>query len=200
MVTVKLYVEGAGQTDLERSQCRQAFSKFFESAGLAGKLPRTVPCGGRQSAYDAFITALRSAKAGDLPLLLVDAEGAVAMGQTVWQHLKSRDNWDKPAGVGDDQAFLMVQVMETWFLADREMLRAYFGPEFAEKHLHAWPSLEDVPKQTVYDALERATANCKQKAYAKGKVSFEVLEKVDPGKVEIACPHAKAFLERMRRL
>ena len=90
--------------------------------------------------------------------------------------------------------------METWFLADREMLRAYFGPEFAEKHLHVWPSLEDVPKQTVYDALERATANCKRKAYAKGKVSFEMLEKIAPGKVENACPHAKAFLERMRKL
>jgi len=33
-----------------------------------------------------------------------------------------------------------------------------------------------------------------------GISGFEVLEKVDPGKVEIACPHAKAFLERMRRL
>ncbi len=179
MVTVKLYVEGAGQTDLERSQCRQAFSTFFASAGLTTKRPRTVPCGGRQFAYDNFVTAVKTAKPGDLPLLLVDAEEAVAEGQTVWQHLKSCDNWDKPAGAGDDQAFLMVRVMETWFLADREMLRTYFGPEFGEKHLRAWPSLEDVPKQTVYDVLSRATANCKQKAYAKGKVSFEMLEKVD---------------------
>ena len=155
---------------------------------------------GRQSTYDAFMTAVKTARKGDLPLLLVDAEEAVAAGHTVWQHLKSHDNWDRPAGTDDEQAFLMVQVMETWFLADKEMLTAYFGAGFAEKHLHAWPSLEDVPKQTVYDALEKATARCKQKAYAKGRVCFEILERLDPLKIEKACPHARVLLDYLRSI
>ncbi len=200
MVTVKLYVEGAAQkNDLERTRCREAFSVFFKTAGVVRR-PRTVPCGGRQSAYDAFATAVKSARHGELPLLLVDAEDAVSAGHTTWQHLKARDNWDKPDGATDDQAFLMVQVMETWFLADREMLCSYFGPKFAEKHLPDWPSLEDVPKQTIYDALKKTTANCSPKTYAKGRVSFEMLAAVDPHKVENSCSRAKAFLEHLRKL
>ena len=146
------------------------------------------------------MTAVRSAKPGDLPLLLVDAEDAVDADHTVWQHLKTHDDWDKPDGTGDDQAFLMVQVMEAWFLADRAMLRAYFGPELSEKHFREWPSLENVSKQTVYGALEKATAGCKRKVYAKGRVSFEMLAELDPLKVEMACPHAKALFERLRGL
>ena len=201
MVTVKLYVEGAGKTDLERQQCRQAFSTFFGAPGLLPvKRPRTIPCGGRKSAYDAFVAAVKTAKHDDVPLLLVDAEDAVQPGHTVWQHLKSRDDWGKPVGANDDQAFLMVQIMETWFLADRDMLRAYFGDAFSEKHLRAWPSLEDVPKAKVYEALAKATAQCKTKTYSKGRISFEMLGKLNPVKVEKACPHAKALLERLRSL
>ena len=44
--------------------------------------------------------------------------------------------------------------------------------------------------------LERAT----DKGYAKGKVSFELLAQIDPALVEAACPHAKAFLNRLRTL
>jgi hypothetical protein len=199
MVRAKLYVEGAGQTDLERSQCRRAFAAFFESAGLTRR-PRTVPCGGRGAAYDAFKHAAKAGKQGELPLLLVDSEAAVAPGHTVWQHLKSRDEWDRPSGASEDQAFLMVQVMETWFLADRDMLRRYFGTDLVEKHLRDWPFLESVPKGDVLGALEKATAGCGKKRYAKGKVSFEMLEKLDATKVEGTCPHAKSLVDRLRKL
>lgn len=48
MVTVKLYVEGAApKNDLKRTRCREAFSAFFQTAGVASR-PRTVPCGGRK--------------------------------------------------------------------------------------------------------------------------------------------------------
>ncbi len=131
--------------------------------------------------------------------MLVDSEGPVAPGDPVWRHLKVRDQWEKPKGSSDDQAFLMVQVMETWFLADRESLRRYFGPDLREKHFHAWPILEDIPKADVLSALTRATEGCAT-PYAKGKISFELLGIVSPQRVEAACPHAKALLERLRRI
>ena len=93
----------------------------------------------------------------------------------------------------------MVQVMETWLLADRDLLKRYFGAEFRENALKQWRPLEAVPKATVLDALKRATANCATR-YAKGKVSFELLARVDPALVEAACPHAKALLNRLRML
>ena len=93
----------------------------------------------------------------------------------------------------------MVQVMETWFLADREALRRYFGEGFRDRAIKHWPILEDVPKSTVLEALESATKECR-KPYAKGKTSFELLGEVDPACVAAACPHAEALLQRLRAL
>ena len=91
----------------------------------------------------------------------------------------------------------MVQIMETWFLADRDLLRSYFGSSLRENHFRQWPNLEAVPKLTVFDALEKATAGC-QRHYAKGKVSYELLGKLRPDRVEADCPHGKALLDRLR--
>ena len=94
---------------------------------------------------------------------------------------------------------MMVQAMETWLLADRNTLRSYFGVSFRQNALRQWPNLEDVSKRDVFDALGRATAGCPRR-YAKGAVSFELLELVDPARVEAACPHAKVLLDFLRTL
>ncbi len=133
-----------------------------------------------------------------MPLLLVDSEDALEAEHSVWQHLRARDGWHRPRGTGDDQAFLMVQLMETWLLADRNSLKRYFGRKFRENALGQWPQLETVPKAGVIEALQRATAEC-QRPYAKGKVSFELLAQADPALVEAACPHSKALLDRLRK-
>lgn len=198
MVTTKLYLEGAGPRRAQQSQCRRAFARFFEAAGVQ-KRPAIQPCGGRTEAYDAFRIALKTGGPVVVPLLLVDAEGPVAKGHSVWHHLKVHDGWNVPPGAQDDQAFLMVQVMESWFLADVAALRRHFGPGFVETPFRAWPALEDIPKQTVYDVLDKATRNCRH-SYEKGDVSFAILSVIDPGRVAAACPHAHALLERLRSL
>ena len=37
MVTARLYVEGAGPWRAQQTQCRRAFAKFFESAGVKNR-------------------------------------------------------------------------------------------------------------------------------------------------------------------
>jgi hypothetical protein len=93
----------------------------------------------------------------------------------------------------------MVQLTETWFLTDPVLLRKHFGPKLRDQYFSKWPALEDVPKSTVLNALDRATKDC-PKAYAKGKVCFELLGKINPSLVEKACPHAKRLLDRLRSL
>lgn len=198
-MTAKIYAEGGGEGQLLDTLFRQAWTEFFKSAGLAGRMPRIVRGKGRLRTFDLFATAVRNPRPGELPLLLVDSEGPVANNGSVWQHLKARDRWEKPDGSSNDQAFLMVQIMETWFLADRASLRRYFGVSIREEHLRSWPALEDVPKADVLGALEKSTAGC-TKPYAKGKVSFELLGQLDPALVEAACPHAKGLLDRLRQL
>ena len=203
MVTCKLYIEGGGDnrsngsSDLQR-RFRRAWNKFFDRAGVGNRI-EVVRGGGRQQTFKFFTKALADQDASVIPLLLVDSEAAVKAGHSVWQHLKARDNWEQPTKANDDQAFLMVQVMETWFLADRAALRKYFDQQFSENPLKQWPRLEDVPKLTVIKAIKSATANC-SKPYAKGKVSFELLEQINPAFVVTACPHAKVLLDRLETL
>jgi hypothetical protein len=196
-VIFKLYVEGGGEGPRLDAQFRQAWQQFFGRAGLIGRMPKVVRGGGRLQTFDMFKTAVANPRGGEIPLLLVDSEAPVAKGDSVWEHLKARDEWQRPAGADDDQAFLMVQVMETWFLADRAMLKTYFLAPFRENALKEWPRLEAVSKATVYEALDKATAAC-AKQYRKGKISFELLAMLEPSLVEQACPHARALLDRLR--
>jgi len=55
-----------------------------------------------------------------------------------------------------------------------------------------------VPKQQVYDALAKATRDCKSKSqYGKGEHSFKLLGLINPGKVREASPWAKRFFEAL---
>lgn len=200
MVRAKIYVEGGGPGQLLDTLYRQSWRSYFEAAGLSGRMPKVVRGQSRERTYDLFLTAVRNPRPRELPLLLVDSEAPVEPRQGTWQHLKTlNEKWEAPPGVGDDQAFLMVQVMETWFLADSALLRRYFGPNLREHHLRDRPRLEDISKDTVLTVLKKATAAC-PKPYSKGKVAAEILAQLDPKTVEARCPHARALLDRLRNL
>lgn len=194
---VRIFIEGGGSTTDEVFTA--GWTKFFAAAGLTGRMPRVVRGEGREQTFDKFCTALQRRRRGELALLLVDSEGPVAPDHSAWQHLRDRDNWDQPPGADDDSAYLMVQAMETWFLADRNTLRHFFGPSLNENRFRQWSNLEDVPRDTVLNTLEQATSNC-QKQYGKGRVSFQLLVEISPETVTAACPHADQLLQYLRTL
>ncbi|MDR7868406.1 MAG: DUF4276 family protein [Sporomusaceae bacterium] len=197
--SVKIYVEGGGDTNNLKSECRRAFSKIFESAGLATRMPRIVACGSRGAAYDDFCTALRVMSAGDMVLLLVDSEGPVDVSNNgkPWSHLKARDNWDHPPGATEDHVHLMVQCMENWFLADRQALSDFYGQHFKNHSLPANPNIEQIEKSRVLDGLEKSTRDTQKGEYGKGKHSFKILEKIDVQKIMGASPWAKRFFDEL---
>lgn len=195
MVTATLYIEGGGEGRELGARFREGWNEFFESAGV-GSRTKIVRGGTRQQTFDRFATAVEVGRPGTVPLLLVDSEDRVAPRNSVWQHLHTRDGWHQPPNASNEQAFLMVQIMETWFLADRVALQNYFGAKFRQNALKQWPNLENIPKTTVLDVLEKATS----KGYSKSKVSFELLARINPALVEAACPHARALLNRLRNL
>ena len=190
MVSAKLFVEGGGE---HAREFRRGLGTFIEKAGAAGKMPRIVICGRRDNAFDKFRTAHAY---GEDAMLLVDAEGPVtAVGP--WEHLKSRDNWDRPAGTTNQQCHLMVQVMESWFLADMAALVSYYGQGFRRQALPQNLNIEDVSKPDVSDGLDQATRDTQKGPYSKGKHSFEILERLDPAKVRGASHYADRFLEAL---
>jgi hypothetical protein len=197
-VNVKVYVEGGGLTNALRTRCREGFSEFFRKAGLEGRMPRIVAGGGRREAFDDFCTALKKAGVEDFIVLLVDSEAPVAAGNGPWMHLKSRDEWDKPVAATDDNAHLMVQCMEAWFLADKDTLAAFFGNGFNRGALPARPEIEDVAKADVLNGLKAATRHCGKKGeYGKGRHSFEILALLDPAKVTGTSPYAKRLVDTL---
>lgn len=199
MVRVRIFIEGGGSGEIPDKDFRQAWAKFFGAAGLTGRIPKTVRGESRNETFDKFKNELRKRRRDELVLLLVDSEGPVVHGQSVWEHLRQQDGWDPPAEANADSAYLMVQVMETWFLADRDALRRFFGAGLRENAFRAWPQLEEVAKDMALDALAQATVNCRQR-YRKGRVSCDLLRTIDPIRVAAACPHAKALLDYLRGL
>ena len=194
-MSIALYVEGGGDDKATRIKCRKGFRRFLEKAGVEGRMPRITACGGRSNAYDSFKTAL--ADEDRVPMLLVDAEDAVRPSSGPWAHLLRRDGWGRPSGAGDEHCHLMVQVMESWFLADKPALASYYGQGFREGTLPANPHVEQIGKADVLDGLARAT-RALHKGYDKGSHSFEILAKIDPGVVESAAPSAKRLLDVLR--
>lgn len=212
MVVMKLFVEGGGDAKTLRTACREGFTEFLKKAGLLGYMPRVVPCGSRKNAYDDYCIALRN---GEAAMLLVDSEDSVAPALLVvnkddsvktaqpWVHLQNRtgDKWMKPINANDVHCHLMVQCMEAWFLADRQMLQTFFGQGF---NVNALPStgnpIEEVAKSKIYQSLDDATKNCKTKApYGKGEHSFKLLALIDPSKVTTSSRWAKRFVDEMKQ-
>lgn len=112
MVTATLYIEGGGEGRELGARFREGWNEFFKSAGVGSKT-KIVRGGTRQQTFRRFATAVKGFQPNAVPLLLVDSEGPVAVGNSVWQHLHTRDSWSQPLNASNDQAFLMVQIMET---------------------------------------------------------------------------------------
>ena len=200
--TVKIYVEGGGYPVLDR-ECRKAFHKFFEKAGFKKRLPRVMPCGRRNAAYDDFYTALNIArKTGDIVFLLVDSEDPIRSvnKDNPWEHLLDRDKWERPNGATNEQVHLMVECMENWFLADPKALQTFFGQRFHPGSLPNNPNIETITKSEVLKCLEKASRNTQKGSYGKGAHSFKVLELIDTKKVIAASPSALRLVNELKKV
>ena len=123
---------------------------------MEGRMPKVIPCGNRRKTFDKFCTAFANAADNDFIVLLVDSEAPLGQSAGPWQHLRNRDNWDKPADALDDTAHLMVQCMEAWFLADKEALAGYFGDGFNLNSLPNRSEIEEVSKREIEQGLKMA--------------------------------------------
>ena len=194
-MSTRVFVEGGGDTRRLKAECRRAFSEFFQAAGLKGPMPKVVACGGRRQAFDSFRHEVARAPS-DSPMLLVDSEGPL-VGDDAWSHLQQSDNWRRPEAARIDSAHVMVQVMESWFLADKRELADYFGQRFVPNALPQGTDIEDIRKDDVLDGLKKASRRT-TKRYKKGRDSFEILRRLDASLVTAACPHAKWLIDALQ--
>jgi hypothetical protein len=171
---------------------------MFLEKTVSPKSFSVIASGSRSDAFEDFREALKR-HPDDYVILLVDSEEPVAAAP--WQHLKDRagDHWNRPANANDDQAHLMVQVMESWFLADKQVLAAYYGQEFLQGSLPGQANIELISKHDVFNALRHASRNTQKGEYHKTRHGFDLLALIDPERVRSASRHAERLLTVLKR-
>jgi len=130
-------------------------------------------------------------------VLLVDSDIAVDETEKSKNFLQNNPKLKKCdlRDVEEKQCHLMVQVMETWFLADVEALKNYFGRDFKKNKLPKTVNIEAIAKDDVLDSLKEATQTRKSSGYHKIKDGAKLLEKISPQKVREAAPHCSELFK-----
>ncbi len=125
---------------------RQTLKAFAKACAKHGNDPSTIVC------------------------CLVDADAPVTT--DVLTHLHTQHSWATPTGITTDQCHLMVQCMESWFLADPAAIaETYHGA-----HYTITTAIEAV--STPVAELKRATASKYKKPQA-----GRLLEQINPATV-----------------
>jgi hypothetical protein len=123
-------------------------------------------------------------------ILLMDSDGPVD------RERLTRLGLSRPAR---DSVFWMVQVMESWFLADKDALARFYGPRFLPKALPQNPQVEKIPKADALRGLKDATRRSSKGPYHKTQHAPALLALIDPARVRQAAPHCKRLFDGVTR-
>ena len=150
---------------------REGFRAFFQG------LNRDVRLVALGSNWNKFERA-KAIHGGEHCVLLRDAEGSA------------------PPSPAPDE-FFMVQLMESWFLADPEAVSRYFGP--GGRAVPKRANVEMVSKARVEQALKAASSKTKKGDYFKDKVRHAngLLKMVSPEKARKASPHCERIFQAL---
>ncbi len=190
MVSRTIYLEGGGESKELHSRCRKGFRRLLEQLSFQGRMPHLVACGSRSDVFDSFQTANATKNVGAYVAMWIDSEEPMADIEASWVHLhgvKTVPSWTKPINANDQQVLFMNTCMETWIVADRATIKQHYGKKFQESALPSLVDLELRLRGDVQAKLAHATRECAN-TFAKGKRSFEVLEKLSPAALMKSLP------------
>lgn len=179
---IRIYYEGA-------PQLKEGFRIFFGKLVLQDYYRlcrvRFVAGTGRADTIHDFQDACQS-HPSSWSVLLIDSEGPDD-GQ-LFARLKLPAAQKK-------SVFWMVQLMESWFLADVQALKEYYGKGLRETHLRVKRGVEQIPKKDVIKWLENATKTIQKGKYDKTADAPRLLALIDPPLVREACPNCQRIFE-----
>ncbi|MCW5959560.1 MAG: DUF4276 family protein [Pyrinomonadaceae bacterium] len=194
---VVIYIEGDTKRKGKSNAItlRQGFREFFKDLAGEIKIPIELKLvGAREFTIKVFL-AEQEYNSDSFTVLLVDSEGRLDENETPKTFLqKISDKFDFK-NVKDEQCHLMVQLMESWFVADKEKLAEFYDKDFNAKALPKNKNIEQIPKNDVITGLEKATQKTKKGKYGKGAHSGEILRIIDSGKVRKSAPHCERLFE-----
>ena len=89
----------------------------------------------------------------------------------------------------------MVQMMESWFLADKKKLAEFYGKGFTKNSLPKHMNVEKVAKTDIEKGLKNAINSTSKQEYKKGEHAGEILRLIDSSKVRKSAPHCERLFE-----
>jgi hypothetical protein len=187
MVTeIRIYYEGDG---LLREGLSAFFSEIRARANEKRCRVRFIPAKGTPDRD--FAIAIK-ANTTSWNVLLLDSEGPD--NGRLSRSLCARMSW-VPSQI--DSIFWMVEMMESWFHADKEALQGFYGSGFNRKALKANPEVERIPKKDLKVGLKAATKGSSKGDYYDHKTSHgqKLLGLIDPARVRGAAPNCRRMFD-----
>jgi Domain of unknown function (DUF4276) len=192
---IQIFIEGGskGQDRFSSQKLREGFSMFFgeiiEKIRNQNIKFRINICGSTDQTFKIFTSANVKMTESFL-CLLVDSDKPLKESDTPRIFLEREKKWDLK-GISEDQCHLMVQIMESWFLADVETLKTFYGNNFFENAIPKHKDIEKVVKSDIEKSLKKATENTTKAEYHKIKHGAELLAKIDINKVRAKSKHCE---------
>ena len=125
-------------------------------------------------------------------VLLIDSEGPASGAH--WQALCASNPWIRSHS---DSIFWMVEMMESWFHADRKALERFYAKGFKPAALRPNQKVEEISQRDLRDGLHAATKDTSKGSYFDHKPSHgaKLLELIDPNLVKQAAPNCRRIFE-----
>jgi hypothetical protein len=197
---VILYIEGDTKQKGKGNTItlRQGFREFFQPLAEDIRVPIDLKLlGSREIAIKIFLSELEYYPES-FSALLVDAEGEIDEKDTPKIFLQKISAKFDFTAVKDGQCHLMAQMMESWFLADKEKLAEFYGKGFNTNALPKNTNVEKISKADVETGLKNATRETSKKEYKKGEHAGEILRLIDSDKVRKAALHCEKLFKEIK--
>lgn len=201
---VKIFIEGGGVGGATMKTFRSKCQMFFDKMLVGRDKLKITPGGGRSQTLALFLASLKSLGKSDYSILLVDAEGPLAPDADKWDHILATitSNAKKPKDLETEDLHFMVQIMESWFLADPHELSSYYGSAFRAEKLPKPINGLDIEthlKDVVLKKLSAAVKPCQTDGYAKSD-GWDLIALIDPAEVCKVSHFARELRKRLLTL
>lgn len=186
---IRIYYEGG-------KSLKSGFERFFLS--LREQATRGRSCrfrliegGAGSNVCKDFTSALKTHKDA-WNILLIDSDSPDT--GTLSQRLCERQGWDRAISTS---IFWMVEMMESWFHADKAALQGFYGPNFKADALKQNPKVEEISKDDLKHGLANATRSSPKGNYFDNKTSHgpKLLALLSPALVQQAAPNCKKLFD-----
>lgn len=204
VIAIRVYIEGGGSENSTKVQLREGFRLFFRDVYAASRASRVkldlILCGSQDDAFQLFALALIKYP-NAFNILLIDSDHPVSTSRLdhIKLHFKhAKKYFDRGwRDLDEEQCRLMVQVMEAWYFADLQALKAFYARGFQTSALPGAADVEGVDKNVIYKALDHAVRKTKLNHYDKILHAKELLGLLNPTKVRKASRHCEFLFQTL---